>query len=123
MKMDNEVNIFGEFLVKNLRDKGIEKAEVLLNGKSKAPSLQKLQSELNNFSDSDKELIKEVVVKSIDTAIHDFLFAIQELDDFENNIQILVNGKNVVNLSDGIHGESFSDDGWNAKYSRYGKNE
>ncbi|WP_343614307.1 hypothetical protein [Flavobacterium sp.] len=121
--MDNEVNIFGEFLVKNLRDKGIEKAEVLLNGKSKAPSLQKLQSELNNFSDSDKELIKEVVVKSIDTAIHDFLFAIQELDDFENNIQILVNGKNVVNLSDGIHGESFSDDGWNAKYSRYGKNE
>ncbi|MFC0779273.1 hypothetical protein [Flavobacterium sp. HJSW_4] len=123
METNNSLELFGDFLVKNLRDKGIKNAETLLNNKSKSPSLLKLQSELNNFSEPQKALIKEVVIKSIDTAIHDFLFAIQELSDFENNIQILVNGQNIVELSDGIHGESFSDDGWNAKYSEYGINE
>lgn len=123
MKTNSELDIFGEFLVKNLRDKGIENAETLLNTKSKSPSLLKLQSELNNFTDSEKKLIQEVAIKSIDAAIHDFLFAIQELADFENNIQILVNEKNIVDLSDGIHGESFSENGWNAKYSKYGSNE
>lgn len=123
METNNSLELFGDFLVKNLRDKGIKNAETLLNNKSKSPSLLKLQSELNNFSEPQKALIKEVVIKSIDTAIHDFLFAIQELSDFENNIQILVNGQNIVELSDGIHGESFSDDGWNVKYSEYGINE
>nr|WP_294784257.1 hypothetical protein [uncultured Flavobacterium sp.] len=123
MKTISDLDLFGSFLVENLRDTGIKKAEILLNNKAKSPSLLKLQSELNNFTESQKTLIKDVVIKSIDTAIHDFLFALQELSDSENNIQILVNEKNIVELSDGTHGESFSDIGWNAKYSEYGGNE
>ncbi len=113
------LDIFGEFLVKNLRDNGIENAETLLNNKSKAPSNLKIQTEISKFNESQKELIKEIVIKSIDTAIHNFLFSLQELADFENNIQISVNGENIVELSDGIHGESYSEDGWNAKFSKY----
>jgi predicted RNA-binding protein Jag len=113
------LDIFGEFLVKNLRDNGIENAETLLNNKSKAPSNLKIQTEISKFNESKKELIKEIVIKSIDTAIHNFLFSLQELADFENNIQISVNGENIVELSDGIHGESYSEDGWNAKFSKY----
>lgn len=113
------LDIFGEFLVKNLRDNGIENAETLLNNKSKAPSNLKIQTEISKFNESQKELIKEIVIKSIDTAIHNFLFSLQELADFENNIQISVNGKNIVELSDGIHGESYSEDGWNVKFSKY----
>ena len=47
--------------------------------------------------------------------MHDFLFALQKIDD----IQILVDGQNIVELSDGIHGEAYSDEGWFAKYSRH----
>ncbi|KAF2330383.1 hypothetical protein [Flavobacterium ginsenosidimutans] len=123
MKSKQSLDIFGEFLVKNLRDKGIGNIETLLKNKSKAPSNLKLQTEINKFDESQKELIKEIVIRSIDVAIHDFLFSLQELADFENNIQILVNGKNIVELSDGIHGESYSEDGWNAKFSQYGRSE
>lgn len=113
------LDIFGEFLVKNLRDKGIENAEILLDNKSKAPSNLKIQAELSKFDESQKQLIKEIVIKSIDVAIHDFLFSLHELADFENNIQISVNGENIVEFSDGIHGESYSEDGWNTKFSKY----
>jgi hypothetical protein len=119
MESKQSLDIFGEFLVKNLRDKGIGNAETLLSNKSKSPSNLKIQTEIGQFNEPQKDLIKEIVIKSIDVAIHDFLFSLQELTDFENNIQISVNGKNIVELSDGIHGESYSENGWNAKFSEY----
>ena len=123
MESKQSLDIFGEFLVKNLRDKGIGNTETLLSNKSKSPSNLKIQTEIGQFNEPQKDLIKEIVIKSIDVAIHDFLFSLQELADFENNIQISVNGKNIVELSDGIHGESYSENGWNAKFSKYGAKE
>ena len=56
---------------------------------------------------------------SIDAAIHDFLFAIEEQADFENDIQIIVNEDNIVEMSDGLQGELFTQDGWLEKYSKF----
>ena len=120
MKTENKLDLFGKFLVENLRDRGISHAEILLNNKSKAPSLSELQSELIKLTDPQKELVKKTVLESIDVAIHDFLFALQELADFDNNIKIMVENENIVELSDGIQGESYTNEGWNAKYSKYG---
>jgi hypothetical protein len=60
-------------------------------------------------------------VSSVDKAIHDFLFKLQEVADFEDDIQVLVDGENGAGLSDGIHGELFGEDGWQARYSKFGK--
>jgi hypothetical protein len=123
METENRLDKFGQFLVENLRDRGISKAEGLLNGEWRAPSLLNLQTELGKLSDAQKESVKATVINSIDTAIHDFLFALQERTDFDNDIQILVDGENVAELSDGIHGEAYSDEGWYAKFSKYGEPE
>jgi hypothetical protein len=116
----NSIDKFGKFLVENLRDRGIQSAEFLLENKWKAPSLQELQLELSKLSDAQKGIVMQTVTQSIDTAIHDFLFAIQEKFDFDNDIQIFVDNQNIVELSDGVHGEAYTDEGWNAKFSKYG---
>lgn len=121
MKVKNKLDKFGKFLVENLRDKGINYAELLLKGHWKAPSLLNIQRELNGLSDTQKEAVKKVIISTLDTAIHDFLFALQERTGFDNEIQIIVDGENVIELSDGIHGEAYSDEGWYAKYSKYEK--
>ena len=41
------------------------------------------------------------------------------VNDFDNDIQIIVDSENVVELSDGIHGEAYSEKSWYAKYSKY----
>jgi hypothetical protein len=119
MSTKTDLDTFGKFLVDNLRDKGISHAEWLIDGRWKAPALQDIQSGLSSLSAAQKETVRKAVISTIDSAIHDFLFALQEQADFDNTIQILVNGNNIVELSDGIHGESFSEDGWNAKFSKY----
>ena len=110
---------FGKFMVENLRDKGINKAELLMKKHWKAPALQALQEKLDKFSTEEKDVILDTVIDSIDTAIHDFLFALQERPYFENDIQVIVDGKNIVEISDGIHGEAYTADGWYAKFSKY----
>jgi len=44
---------------------------------------------------------------------------VQEEAEAGNEIQILVDGENIAELSDGLQGESFSEDGWNAKFSKH----
>jgi len=112
---DTTLDKFGQFLVEHLRDKGIYFGDELLKSQWKAPALQKIQKELGALSDYQRTIIHQTIVLTIDNAIHDFLFALQDTDD----IQICVDGKNIVELSDGIHGESYSEDGWNARYSKY----
>lgn len=117
MEIENKLDKFGKFIVDNLRDKGISFAELLLIGHWKATSLQNLHNELGKLSDSQKEAVKKAVISAMDSAIHDFLFALQEQEE----IQIMTDGENVVELSDGIHGEQFSEEGWFAKFSKYGE--
>ncbi|HEY4326095.1 MAG TPA: DUF6547 family protein [Mucilaginibacter sp.] len=89
MDKENSIDKFGKFLVENLRDKGVNYAERLLNGEWKAPALQDIQSGLGSLSNSQKEIVRKVIISTIDSAVHDFLFALQEQADYDNNIQII----------------------------------
>ena len=115
MKDSPPVEKFGKFIVENLRDKGIDFAEGLTKRRWKAPSLLEMQSEIAGLAEPQRTAFIEAITRTVDSAMHDFLFALQERKD----IQIVVDGKNIVELSDGIHGEAYSDEGWFAKYSRH----
>jgi hypothetical protein len=123
METEKTLNKFGEFLVQNLRDSGINFAEGLLKNHWKTPELLNLQNEIQALSSNQKNIVRQVVVATIDSAIHDFLFAIVEQADFDNDIQIIVDNKNIVELSDGLHGEPYSKDGWYARFSKYNPKE
>lgn len=60
------------------------------------------------------------MIASVDTGICSFLFALGMAHDFKKDVAIVVNGKNILELTDGLHGESYGKEGWNAKYSKYG---
>lgn len=108
---------FGKFLMENLRDKSIQFAEKLIDEKWNAPDLQEIQQKISTFSDEDKKLILSFIIGSIDNGIHDFLFALQE----QTKIKIQFDDINIENLSDGLHGEIFTREGWRHKFSKYGE--
>jgi hypothetical protein len=108
---------FGAFIVKHLYDSGIRCGEKLLAGSYRAPDAAALQSGLRTLEPSQRAAVSELVSKVLSTAMHDFLFALQEQADFENHICLTVRGTNVVEASDGIHGEAYGPDGWFARFS------
>lgn len=117
----DELDILGQFLMKHLRDRGIGQVEGLLAGRWKAPSLEGLQRELRPLTPEQQDLVRRAVVSSLDTALHGFLFAIQEQTDLDGPIAITVRGENVAQMSDGLQGEPFGEDGWFARFSASGE--
>lgn len=114
-----ELDDFGKFICKNLRDASLDKFINLKKGVYKDKELHRLQNDLKRFNDKDMEIIDELIKNIIDTALHDFLFSIEEEYDFENNIKIISYDKNIAEISDGLAGELYSEDGWIHKYSKY----
>ena len=51
--------------------------------------------------------------------MHDLLFAFQEHHDCGEGIEIMVEGKPIAELSDGLHGEIFGDEGWMVRFSKH----
>ena len=120
MKSGDPVHKFGEFLVKNLHDEAIGFFEQLALGQWKAPALQPLQKALASLTPPQREIIRECVRRSLVAGLHRFLFALGEAHDIDQGITVLVDGADIAEQSDGLQGEIFGDDGWLAKYSKYG---
>ena len=112
---------FGTFLMRNLRDRAIDNYDRLAQGQWKAPKLQALQQDLAAMTEDQRRIVRDCVVNALDVGLHDFLFALQERADFENDIQVMVDGKNLAEISDGLQGELFGEDGWLARFSAYGE--
>ena len=113
---------FGAFIVEHLHDAGIECGDTLLSGLSRAPGHVSLQAALSSFDPRQRETARLLVSEVVRSAMHDFLFALQEQADFENHISLTVRGTDVVAASDGIHGEAYGPDGWFARFSTASSN-
>jgi hypothetical protein len=113
------LDYFGQFLMKNYRDKTLNTLDVALANKWKSVSLREFQAFLQTLNDQQRKTLSKGFQYLLDSALHDLLFSLQEENHFEGRIQILVDGYDVVELSDGIHGEQFGEDGWIEKYSDF----
>lgn len=120
MDEQDSIDKFGQFITEKLRDNSIDFAQNVMNGHYKSDRLKELQNQLSFLDGSHKKLAMDFVKTVIDTGIHDFLFALQERSCNEGDIVVLVDGEDVVEESDGIHGEAYTEDGWYAMYSKYG---
>ena len=119
MSTNAPLDKFGQFLISNLRDSAIDFFDKLLDGYWKPTPLKKLQKELAEFTPEQKEIIRKSFVAGVDTSIHDFLFALEENYETSKDLEFLADGQNVVTLSNGLHGELFSKEGWFEKFSFY----
>src|SRR3990172_9699044 len=103
---------FGKFMVTNFREKALEQNEMLLKGFLKGKAVQDLQNQIMALPESEKRLIRRVVIDLLDTAMHDFLFALQDSHDRGTGIEITVDGENVAKVSGMLHGEHLGEKGW-----------
>ncbi|MDJ0942604.1 MAG: hypothetical protein QNJ30_04030 [Kiloniellales bacterium] len=107
--------------MRKFRDRAIDRYDLLARGHFKAPRDQELQNDLASLSAAQRDIVRNCVIDCVDGGLHDFLFALQETADFENEVRVMVDGKNVAEISDGLQGELFSEDGWFARFSAYGE--
>src|ERR1700731_3613448 len=116
------LDFFGSFLMQHLRDQAGRFYELMLQGKGEEYSPE-LSAFLISLPSEQQEWIKQCVLLSMDNSLHNFLFQIGQFFDQdlpnEDAIQMLVNGQDIVPLSDDISAELFGQNGWIRKYSQF----
>jgi hypothetical protein len=117
---DDPLDYFGQFVVENLRDRALENFELMTRRHWKAPALQNLQNALAGLPEEHQAVCRRVVRRVIDSAIHDLLFAVQEQHETSGRLTVEVDGRSVAELSDGLQGEPYTEEGWYARFSRFG---
>jgi hypothetical protein len=111
----------GAFLLAHLWNKPLDDYTILEKGRWGDAPAQLLETALQEFTAEQRTVVRKIIMRILQSALHSFLFALQERGHFEDDIHLLVNGWDAVGLSDGIYAEPFNEDGWIARFSTHGQ--
>ena len=112
--MSNDLDLFGEIFINEVRDRTIRVFDKRIEGTMKDESSQQLYKEVQLLNDSQRELVYKIIEQVTDLSIHNVLCMFEEHDE----VKLLYNDGNLVEESDGLAGELYTDDGWIKKYSK-----
>lgn len=120
MKAGRQAEQFGQFVISKLRDGPLDRIDAVLSGTTKFPRLRPLSEAVATMTQDQREVVRRCVRMALDQGLHDFLFALGESHDMEKGIEVLIDGENIAEQSDGLAGELFGENGWFARYSKHG---
>ena len=118
MKTGKIVEEFGDIFMEAVWDSSILQMEMILSGKMKSQEAQILNKKINKLSGDDKKLVKEIIAETIRRSIFNVL---NFFDGEENYFIGFDNGEKIINikeLSDGLAGELYGENGWIKRYSK-----
>lgn len=111
--MDNCLNEFGKVLIKEVRDRTIRLFDKKIQGVMKDKESQFLFEQVNKLSEEQRLIINKIIPQIVDLSLHNMLCIFEEHDKF----QIVIDGENIADISDGLSGELYTSDGWIEKFS------
>ncbi|AIQ54615.1 hypothetical protein [Paenibacillus sp. FSL R7-0331] len=124
MNAKEKLDMFGELVINQVRDSTIEQWEKMLTGQLKSKRAVNVYEEAKSKLDGPAlEMVMGLVNQIVDSTLHNFL----ELFEQEEKIKLLFMGSGskedtgeveIKEISDGLAGELYTEDGWILKYSQ-----
>jgi len=112
------LDLFGETLMLEVRDRAINEWTGIIEGRMKSPISQKIFEKLQHLQPEDKIYLKQLFSEVVDTTLHFLLSLVEESEQ----IDIVFHADsgetlNIKEISDGLAGELYTEDGWIARFS------
>lgn len=112
--MENNLEIFGQIFINEIRDNTIDIFEKMFDGRMKGLTAQNVQEKITIFNERQKNTVLWILSRAVDQCMHNMLFMIEDHEE----IDLLYNAENIAEKSDGLSGELYTEDGWIEKYSK-----
>jgi hypothetical protein len=113
------LDIVGQLLMTQVRDRSIEDWERILDGRMKGQTAERVRRELTGTGDEALELLSRTVPRVVDTVLYHVLRTLEH--DQTLKLSVEVDGKFtpcVSEVSDGLSGELYGERGWIRKFSQ-----
>lgn len=119
MASELDLDFFGELLMTRVRDKAISEWDRIMDGRAKGITAKVVKKALENFSEEQKKTVGWLLPKVVDSTIHHLLWTFEQ----ELVVDIVVKKESgtvnsIRDLSDGLSGELYTQDGWIVRFSK-----
>jgi hypothetical protein len=108
---------FGRLFITSVRNPAVQQLKKIIRGEMKGVSGQRFKDLFKDFTPEQLSAVDAVTEFAIDAALHNLLFSAEEHKfDLQFKSQ---DGKNVnlADVSDGLSGELYTEDGWISRFS------
>ena len=113
--MEDILNEFGKILIKEVRDNVINSMNESIDGKRKGIAAQLIKKKIAILNEEQIEVLKELILEIVDCSLDSMLFMIEG----DPELQLIFQGVDLKEVSDGLSGELYTEDGWIQKFSEY----
>lgn len=116
----SDLDLIGEFLMARVRDSVIHDVHAIVSNEMRGALAESDRKAIAGWSGTGAELVDLVAPRVVDRALATLLQALEE--QAETLCLAVRHGDNWVSvqeLSDGLAGELYGDDGWIARYSSF----
>lgn len=110
---------FGKYLVQSGKDDTLFNLDSIIEGRLKSANGKKMHQELQSFDEKQIEVLRKMGTLLTDMSLHNVLSMIESSDEIDVIVNEDGNKISVKDVSDGLAGELYSEDGWLLKYSKY----
>lgn len=111
--MNKKLNDFGKYIIQEVRDITIDEINIIIDNNLNGEYLEKFHNVISNLSSEERNLIKNLVPRIVDTTLHYMLFMIEQHQEISLNFE----NEELKDISDGLCGELYGNDGWIRKFS------
>lgn len=121
MSLNMLLESFGELLIKKVRDEVLEINDLIIKGKMGGEENLELHNQIKNLNDNQINILKDFARQSVDGVIHYFLWMIEQNEEYDL-VKYEEGQEKPISLreiSDGLCGELYTENGWIEKYSKY----
>ncbi|MGZ3759795.1 MAG: hypothetical protein ACXVAY_12940 [Mucilaginibacter sp.] len=111
---------FGKEIIDNLRDASIDEYLAIKNGEMKSLDAQNIFKIYTSIDKVHHDKVDVIVLNIIDRVLNNALWMFEQSKAFTISEKGLIDPKeDIVEISDGLSGELYSEDGWIEKYSKF----
>ncbi len=115
--MKEKLTLFGNDFVKSVRDNTLFVLEGIISGHMKSAIDKDMFKKIKSLSSEEQDLIRDLAYRMVDLTLHNMLFMFENNDHWE--IISKEDKSDIAEISDGLAGELYTDDGWIKKFSEY----
>jgi hypothetical protein len=106
-------------LIAGVRDEATDSYRRLPQGANLTGAWRPLRFAWEGLTVEQRSVADRCVHVAIDGVLGEILQACQQAHDLDEGIEIVVDGENMGEVSDGLNGEQYGEFGWYAKFGKY----
>jgi hypothetical protein len=112
------LDALGQFLMKQVRDPAIGHLDSVISGQMQHALSRRFRSDLKALGPGCQAVVEQLIPIAVDTVLFELLVTVEQSSSIDLVVTDLQKRESARDISDGLAGELYTEDGWIERFSQ-----